>query len=50
MASEVFDFILPGSKALLERCWCMDPLRYNVVDGEDYGRGRVEEFLETLSL
>ena len=43
---EVFDFILPGSRSTAPKDaspWI--PLRYNVVDGEDYGRGRVEEFL-----
>ena len=43
---EVFDYILPGSRSTAPKDaspWI--PLRYNVVDGEDYGRGRVEEFL-----
>ena len=43
---EVFDKILPGSRSTAPKDaspWI--PLRYNVVDGEDYGRGRVEEFL-----
>jgi len=43
---EVFDMILPGSRSTAPKDaspWI--PLRYNVVDGEDYGRGRVEEFL-----
>ena len=43
---EVFDRILPGSRSTAPKDaspWI--PLRYNVVDGEDYGRGRVEEFL-----
>lgn len=43
---EVFDRILPGSRSSAPKDsspWI--PLRYNVVDGEDYGRGRVEEFL-----
>jgi hypothetical protein len=38
--------ILPGSRSTAPKDaspWI--PLRYNVVDGEDYGRGRVEEFL-----
>lgn len=43
---EVFDFIIPGSRSTAPKDaspWI--PIRYNVVDGEDYGRGRVEEFL-----
>ena len=46
---EVFDKIIPGSqgKAPLEsNPWLV--LRFNVVDGESYGRGRVEEFLGDL--
>ena len=46
---EVFDYILPGSRSTAPKDaspWI--PLRYNVVDGEDYGRGRVEEFLGDL--
>ena len=42
---EVFDKVVPGSrsKAPLEASpWL--PLRFNTVDGEAYGRGRVEEF------
>jgi hypothetical protein len=26
------------------------PLRFNVVDGEDYGRGRIEEYLGDLTV
>jgi hypothetical protein len=46
---EVFDKIIPGSqgKAPLDaNPWLV--LRFNVVDGESYGRGRVEEFLGDL--
>jgi hypothetical protein len=46
---EVFDKILPDSmgKAPLEsNPWL--PLRFNTVDGEAFGRGRVEEFLGDL--
>ena len=46
---EVFDKIIPKSvsKAPLNITpWL--PLRFNVVDGEDYGRGRVEEFMGDL--
>ncbi|AGK86530.1 head-to-tail connector (portal) [Synechococcus phage S-CBP1] len=46
---EVFDKIIPGSqgKAPLDaNPWLV--LRFNVVDGEPYGRGRVEEFLGDL--
>ena len=46
---EVFDKIIPGSqgKAPLEaNPWLV--LRFNVVDGEPFGRGRVEEFLGDL--
>jgi len=46
---EVFDKIIPGSqgKAPLEsNPWLV--LRFNVVDGEAFGRGRVEEFLGDL--
>jgi len=53
---EVYDYIIPKSqgKAPVDTCpWIV--LRFNTVDGEDYGRGRVEEFkgdlksLEALS-
>ena len=43
---EAFDKILPGSRSTAPKKtspWLV--LRFNTVDGEDYGRGRVEEFL-----
>jgi len=43
---EAFDLILPGSRSTSPKNtspWLV--LRFNTVDGEDYGRGRVEEFL-----
>ena len=46
---EVFGMIIPGSRSTAPKNtspWF--PLRFNVVDGEDYGRGRVEEFLGDL--
>ena len=46
---EVFDKIIPGSKSTAPKSaspWL--PLRFNTVDGEDYGRGRVEEFIGDL--
>ena len=46
---EVFDKIIPGSKSTAPKNaspWL--PLRFNTVDGEDYGRGRVEEFIGDL--
>jgi len=46
---EVFDKILPNSQGSAPKNsspWL--PLRFNAVDGEDYGRGRVEEFLGDL--
>jgi hypothetical protein len=46
---EVFDKILPNSQGSAPKSatpWL--PLRFNSVDGEDYGRGRVEEFLGDL--
>ena len=46
---EVEDMVLPGSesKAPLDtNPWL--PLRFNTVDGEMYGRGRVEEFIGDL--
>ena len=46
---EVYDKIIPKSvsKAPLSITpWL--PLRFNTVDGEDYGRGRVEEFMGDL--
>ena len=46
---EVFDKIIPGSHSTAPKNaspWL--PLRFNTVDGEDYGRGRVEEFIGDL--
>ena len=46
---EAFDMILPGSRSTAPKNtspWLV--LRFNTVDGEDYGRGRVEEFLGDL--
>ena len=46
---EVYDKIIPksqGKAPLNITPWL--PLRFNVVDGEDYGRGRVEEFMGDL--
>jgi hypothetical protein len=46
---EVDDKVIPGSESNSPKNinpWL--PLRFNVVDGEDYGRGRVEEFLGDL--
>ena len=46
---EVYDKILPtsyGKAPLNQNPWLV--LRFNSVDGEDYGRGRVEEFLGDL--
>ena len=43
---EVFGKIVPGSRSTAPKNaspWLV--LRFNTVDGEDYGRGRVEEFL-----
>ena len=43
---EAQDMILPGSRSTAPKNttpWLV--LRFNTVDGEDYGRGRVEEFL-----
>jgi len=43
---EAFDKIIPGSRSTAPKNaspWLT--LRFNTVDGEDYGRGRVEEFL-----
>ena len=43
---EAFDKIIPGSRSTAPKTanpWLV--LRFNTVDGEDYGRGRVEEFL-----
>ena len=46
---ECEDLILDGSRSTAPKKtspWL--PLRFNTVDGEDYGRGRVEEFLGDL--
>ena len=46
---EAFDKIIPGSRSTAPKNaspWL--PLRFSTVDGEDYGRGRVEEFLGDL--
>jgi len=46
---EVSDKIIPGSRSTAPKKsspWL--PLRFNTVDGEDYGRGRVEEFIGDL--
>ena len=46
---EVYDKIIPksfGKAPLKATPWL--PLRFNTVDGEDYGRGRVEEFIGDL--
>tara|TARA_B000000557_G_C20809407_1_gene459284 strand:- start:1269 stop:2876 length:1608 start_codon:yes stop_codon:yes gene_type:complete len=46
---EVFGKIVPGSRSTAPKNaspWLV--LRFNTVDGEDYGRGRVEEFLGDL--
>jgi hypothetical protein len=46
---EVFDRIIKGSRSSAPKNanpWLV--LRFNTVDGEDYGRGRVEEFLGDL--
>ena len=46
---EVFDKILPGSRSTAPKNnspWLV--LRFASVDGEDYGRGRVEQFLGDL--
>ena len=43
---ECDDMILPGSRSTAPKAarpWLV--LRFNTVDGEDYGRGRVEEFV-----
>lgn len=43
---EVYDKIIPNSRSTAPKSappWLV--LRFNAVDGEDYGRGRVEEFL-----
>tara|TARA_Y100001963_G_scaffold88361_1_gene122076 strand:+ start:551 stop:2170 length:1620 start_codon:yes stop_codon:yes gene_type:complete len=46
---EVDDEIIPGSRSTAPKNaspWLV--LRFNTVDGEDYGRGRVEEFIGDL--
>ena len=46
---EAFDKIIPDTRSTAPKNaspWL--PLRFNTVDGEDYGRGRVEEFLGDL--
>ena len=46
---EVDDQIIPGSRSTAPKNaspWLV--LRFNTVDGEDYGRGRVEEFIGDL--
>ena len=46
---EVYDLIIPksqGKAPLSATPWL--PLRFNTVDGEGYGRGRVEEFIGDL--
>ena len=46
---EAFDKMLPGSRSTAPKNaspWLV--LRFNTVDGEDYGRGRVEEFIGDL--
>ena len=46
---EAFDKIIPGTRSTAPKSaspWLV--LRFNTVDGEDYGRGRVEEFLGDL--
>ena len=46
---EAFDKIIPGSRSNAPKNaspWLV--LRFNTVDGEDYGRGRVEEFIGDL--
>ena len=46
---EVDDLIIPGTRSTAPKNaspWLV--LRFNTVDGEDYGRGRVEEFIGDL--
>ena len=46
---EVFDKIIPGTRSTAPKNaspWLV--LRFNTVDGEEYGRGRVEEFIGDL--
>ena len=47
---EAFDKIIPGSRSTAPKNaspWLV--LRFNTCDGEDYGRGRVEEFIGDLN-
>ena len=47
---EAFDKIIPGSRSTAPKKaspWLV--LRFNTCDGEDYGRGRVEEFIGDLN-
>ena len=47
---EAFDKIIPNTQGKAPKDaspWLV--LRFNTIDGENYGRGRVEEFLEALS-
>jgi hypothetical protein len=46
---EAYDKVIPNTRSTAPKNsspWL--PLRFNTVDGEDYGRGRVEEFLGDL--
>ena len=46
---EAYDMIMPGTRSTAPKNaspWLV--LRFNTVDGEDYGRGRVEEFVGDL--
>ena len=46
---ECMDKIIPGSRSTAPKNSCpWFPIRFNQVDGENYGRGRVEEFLGDL--
>ena len=46
---EALDKIIPGSRSTAPKNSCpWFPIRFNQVDGENYGRGRVEEFLGDL--
>ena len=41
--------MLPGSRrSALQEFYTLIVLRFNTVDGEDYGRGRVEEYIGDL--
>ena len=49
LASGMYGYVLPKSRSTAPKNaspWL--PLRFNSVDGEAYGRGRVEEFLGDL--